>query len=771
MKHFVRSLTLALLLVGLGNPAGAATVRDFELLSINAAALASGNGASLNPVVSSNGQFVAFASDASNLVANDTNGARDIFWRDRVLGTTRLVSRTAAGASGNGESDAPVISADGRYVAFHSRATDLVASDTNASYDVFVWDSADDSVTLVSRTLAGASGAGDSYSPRLSANGRVVSFASQAANLVPNDTNATADAFARNLDTSVTFLASINTNNAAGAGASGVPVLSANGRYVAFLSRAADLVTNDFNSINDVFVHDLQTRVTRLVSVNVAGTGAGDRISFDPAISADGRYVAFASQATNLVTLTDTNGFQDVFVRDVQLGVTKLVSVNGAGTASGGNAGISTILPASFTPFLSADGTKVLFTSLAQDLVPGDANGRQDVFLRDHINNRTTLISTNRFGTGSGNAASGAGSASMSADLRYVAFFSEASDLGAADTNNRTDVFVRDLTTESTKIFSRVTLGGFAANGHSFQPVISADGSTVLFLSEADNLDNRDSNARSDLFAAAATLAGPSFTPVDVGVSISPIGQQSLGGNFSYTVTVTNFTTNVVTGLRITNESTDLLQFVSATLTRGYLPTDSAIWVIGDLNPGAAATAVVFVVGTNGGTGTVTARVLSLDQTDLDLTNNAATAAVTVQAVDLAVSLSGPVTAAFGTDFTVTYTVTNRGTLPAVATILTQLDPGPVEFRSAELSQGTLTPANGWAIGNLPVGGTATLAVAWRPTSSGVLQFSAAVTNALPEVELGNNQGSLTVPVPNLAPAVQFATTSLVYLEDVGLVT
>ena len=351
-----------------------AVVRDFELVSINAAGAASGAGASFNPVVSSNGQYVAFVSDAANLVANDNNGARDVFWRDRASGVTRLVSRTPAGASGNGPSDSPVISADGRYVAFHSRASNLVNNDTNASYDVFLWDAHDNSVTLVSRTPTGASGAGDSFSPQISANGRVVSFASTAADLVVGDTNGLPDAFARDLDLGITYLASVNRDGFSGNGLTGVPVLSANGRYVAFLSRASDLlpltsIAVDTNGLDDVYVRDLLLGETKLVSVNVAGTGAGNRLSLDPVISADGRYIAFASQATNLVTITDTNNYPDVFVRDMQLGVTKLISVNGTGTASGGNAGVSTLSPVSFRPALSADGTKVLFVSLAQDLV------------------------------------------------------------------------------------------------------------------------------------------------------------------------------------------------------------------------------------------------------------------------------------------------------------------------------------------------------------------------------------------------------------------
>ena len=116
-------------------------------------------------MLSTNGQFVAFVSDASDLVSGDANGSRDVFWRDRRAGVTRLVSRTVAGTSGNRGSDSPSISPDGRYVAFHSRASDQAAGDTNSNHDVFVWDSQTDTVTLVSRTPAGLGGAGESFSP------------------------------------------------------------------------------------------------------------------------------------------------------------------------------------------------------------------------------------------------------------------------------------------------------------------------------------------------------------------------------------------------------------------------------------------------------------------------------------------------------------------------------------------------------------------------------------------------------------------------------
>ena len=750
----------------LASSTGAAAVRDFELLSINSAGTASGGGLSRNPVVSSNGQYVAFVSEAANLVANDANGARDVFWRDRVAGVTRLVSRTPAGASGNGESDAPVMSADGRYVAFHSRASNLVTGDTNGRYDVFVWDSQNDSVTLVSRTVAGGSGAGNSFSPRMSASGRVIAFASDAPNLAGTDTNGTLDAFARDLDAGVTHLVSATPGGAAGNGSCAVPVISANGRFVAFASLANNLAGNDTNGVDDIFVRDLQTQTTVLASVNPADTASGSRFSFEPNLSADGRYVAFASQATNLVATPDTNGVADVFVRDLQLGQTKLVSVNGSGTAAGGNAGVATLRAESVSPVLSADGTKVLFISFAQDLVANDGNAAPDVFLRDHVNNTTTLISTNRFGTGTGNGISGAGLHAMSADGRYVAFFSEASNLGAADTNNRTDVFLRDLQTGGTKILSRVRDGGFAANGHSFQPVLSADGSTVLFATEADNLDDRDANGVGDVFAAATTLPAPSFAVADVGVAVTVFSGVVVGTNFTATVTVTNRSANFVTGLVLSNSGPSFLEFLSATASQGTIGTD--LWFVGDLAANASASATITLVATNAGTGAVAAAVLRLDQTDLINGNDTASSPVTASftGTDLVLTGTGPTTTYYGSNFLVSLVVSNRGPATATAVVVTNADPGDVVFAGVTTSQGTVDMDGTWTVGSLAVGATATFTATLTPEGSGFLLFRAGVSSALTDTHPPNDTVNLGVTLPNLPPNLRFASNTLTLPED-----
>ena len=245
--------------------------------------------------------------------------------------------------------------------------------------------------------------------------------------------------------TPVTELVSINwagTNGSDGLnGAVGDFTISANGRFVVFSSFASDLVTNDTNGgtgpSQDVFIRDLQTKTTTLVSVNQFGTDSGNGNSGSPAVSADGRFVAFSSSATDLVTTQVTGGRGgNVFVRDRQTGTTTLASVNRNGT-DGGNGG-------SELPSLSADGRFVAFRSSASDLVATDTNGIFfDVFVRDLQTGSTALASVNYAGTGGGNNVSG--TPLLSANGRFVAFSSQSSDLVATDSNGTFDVFVRDL--------------------------------------------------------------------------------------------------------------------------------------------------------------------------------------------------------------------------------------------------------------------------------------------------------------------------------------
>jgi Tol biopolymer transport system component len=211
-------------------------------------------------------------------------------------------------------------------------------------------------------------------------------------------------------------------------------MISADGRYLAFYSNADDLVATDTNGTWDVFVRDIQSETTTLVSVNKDGTDSGNDYSMVSAISADGRYVAFSSIADDLVA-TDTNGKMDVFVRDLQSGTTTLVSVNKDGTDSGTHG--------SHYPEISADGRFVTFYSLADNLVATDNNAMGDTFVRDLQSRTTTLVSVNKEGTDSANGHSNP--SMISADGRVVAFQSDADDLATADTNGMEDVFAVEV--------------------------------------------------------------------------------------------------------------------------------------------------------------------------------------------------------------------------------------------------------------------------------------------------------------------------------------
>ena len=291
-----------------------------------------GGGTSNYPSISRDGRYVAFESYASDLVEGDTNGKRDIFVRDREAGSTYLVSISSAGVAADGVSTTPSISADGRYVAFTSEASNLVANDENGVADIFVHDRDTGITTLVSKDSEGVQG--DNGSPyhysSISADGRYVAFTSAASNLVANDENDAADIFVHDRDTGTTTRVSLDSEGTEGNGSSEWPAISADGRYVAFHSSADNLVSGDTNGCRDLFMHDRNTGVTTMVSVAQDG-GMPNGISRMASISSDGRYIAFESWASNLVE-NDTNNKRDVFVRDMQEESTVRASVGVSGT-------------------------------------------------------------------------------------------------------------------------------------------------------------------------------------------------------------------------------------------------------------------------------------------------------------------------------------------------------------------------------------------------------------------------------------------------------
>jgi uncharacterized repeat protein (TIGR02543 family) len=340
------------------------------------------DGDSFLPSISADGRYVVFESDATNLVASDTNGASDIFVRDRETGTTTRVSVATGGAQSNGGSYFSYISADGRYVVFESDASnlDLVTPDTNAFRDIFIHDRQTGQTTRVSLTNGGNQSNGTSQYATVSADGRYVAFDSAATNLVSGDSNRNIDVFVRDRQAGSTRRVSVSSSGNQAHGDSWPAWLSSNGRYVTFASDANDLVPSDANAVLDAFVHDLQAGLTTRVSVSSAGS-EGNGASQPFSISADGAYVAFQSTATNLVA-SDTNGVADILVRERNTSQTVRVSlaVDGAQANDG-----------STFAAISSDGSRIALESDAANLVALDTNAARDVFLRDRLGSSYTL--------------------------------------------------------------------------------------------------------------------------------------------------------------------------------------------------------------------------------------------------------------------------------------------------------------------------------------------------------------------------------------------
>ena len=412
----------------------AATLTIVSLSSAGAQA----NLGSFHPSLSDDGRFVAFVTDATNLVPGDTNGISDVFVRDRQTGQTTRVSVSSAGAQANNHTGIGKISADGRYVTFHSLASNLVAGDTNNVADVFVHDRQTGTTSRVSVSSAGAQGNGESRSPDISADGRFVTFLSGASNLVSGDTNGYFDVFIRDRQAATTRRVSLSSSGAQGNDSSNLPVaaVSADGRYVAFHSYATNLVPGDTNGAGDIFVRDRVNNQTTRVSINSTG-GQGDGWSGYPAISADGRYVSFSSEATNLVP-GDTNNLIDIFVHDRQTGQTSRVSVSSAGGQQDQDTD-----PWEAWSALSGDGRYVTFWSYATNLVSGDTGNWADVFIHDRQTGQTSRISVSIAGA-QGNQDSGVFGLDLSADGRYLAFNSYATNLVPGDATGAADIFLWD---------------------------------------------------------------------------------------------------------------------------------------------------------------------------------------------------------------------------------------------------------------------------------------------------------------------------------------
>lgn len=369
---------------------------NMELVS-SAVGGTSGHGDSHESTISADGRFVAFASEADDLVLGDTNSHFDVFVRDMELGVTERVSVSSLGVESDGASERPDISADGRYVVFESMASNLVSTpDLNGFKDIYVHDRQTGQTRRVSTTIAAIDTDGASSDVAISADGAVIAFRSEATNLIAGDLNGVADVFVD--DSALTALVRVSVSSA-GAEADafsgqllGVDV-SGDGRFIAFASFATNLVLGDLNASSDIFVRDRLNSTTERVSLTNAGAEA-DWTSRSATISDDGNVVAFDSAATNLV-LSDLNGSPDCFVRDRAAGTTTMISI-----AEDDTQGSSY----SRGPMVSGDGKVVCFESFASELVSDDTNGVLDAF-RYHIpSGELVRLSVGSAGQGDGSS-------------------------------------------------------------------------------------------------------------------------------------------------------------------------------------------------------------------------------------------------------------------------------------------------------------------------------------------------------------------------------
>jgi len=409
------------------------------------------------------------------------------------------VSIATDGIQGNGPSRVPSISSAASLVAFESTASNLVNNDSNSAMDIFVHNRQDSQTVRISLSSQGTQANDSSSDPTISADGRYVAFESDASNLVGGDNNNSTDIFVRDLHTGQTERVSMSSSGVEGNLSSFNPAISSNGQFVAFLSYSTNLVSGDTNDCSfpryhncvDVFVRDRQTRETSRVSVASSGTQANND-SFEAVISGDGRYVAFSSWATNLVS-----GISGTTIRAYQhdrlTSQTSLISVAADGTPASVGGGLS----------ISADGRYTAFSSSESNLVVGDTNDEIDVFVHDK---QTETIVRASVASDRSEANGSSQGPVISADGRFLSFYSDANNLVDNDNNEACDVFVHDLATGQTSRVSTVSDG--SCEYLVFNLSISNEGRYVVFDSSVDNLVNGDTNGTYDIFL----YAGQDFT-------------------------------------------------------------------------------------------------------------------------------------------------------------------------------------------------------------------------------------------------------------------
>ena len=529
-------------------------------------------------------------------------------------GVTEWISVSSDGTGANNQSDMPAISGDGRFVSFVSLGDNLVPEDTNGFADTFVHDRLTNTTERVSVSSREREGNGHgglvgvAAYPAISSDGRFVAFVSEADNLVSGDRNVNADVFVRDRLLGTTERVSVNSaGEEADIGGEG-PAISADGRFVAFQSEAQNLVPggNPFLFVDQIYVRDRAMGTTEIISVNDAGE-PGNSLNVQPDISADGRFVVFSSFADNLVPGLQS-GLQ-LYLRDRVTGTIERITEDAAGNPGDGS---------SVNPTVSQDGRFVAFQTNSGNLI-GDGNHESHILVKDRQTGAFERVSA----TSTGEAADLLSEhPDITPDGRFVTFFSLATNLVPDDTNNRRDIFVRDRQT-GTVVRVSVSTAGEQGDSESQWPTISDDGLVTAFQSSASNLVQ---GANGGIFVhddrPAADL---SVTKSD---SPDPVTR---GAELTYSIVVTNNGPGSAASVQLTDSLPVNVQFVSATSTAGSCAqTGSTVTCnLGDLSSGSSVTVTIIVTPKKAGTITNTAQVTSISP-DPNAANNTDTEETTV---------------------------------------------------------------------------------------------------------------------------------------------
>ncbi|MBD3671845.1 MAG: HYR domain-containing protein [Gammaproteobacteria bacterium] len=438
-----------------------------ERVSVNDSG-AQANNNSFMHMLSADGRFVVFDSMASNLVAGDTNSSRDVFVYDTVNASVERVSVDSNGNEMTGLSRAPSISADGRFIVFESQAV-LATGGTAGTFQIYLHDRQDRTTRLISANSSGTAGNGHSNRARITEDGSQVLFHSSASNLSVADGNPFNDVFIKHLSNGNVELVSRTYSGAQADNHSLDADFSRDGRYVVFISQATNMTSDSVSGLRHLYLRDRQLGTTRLLS------GAANGSSYAPDMSGDGAHIVFYTSASNLASGMNGSGLQ-VMNYDIAGDSFRLVSQSAGGVEGNDH---------SYSPAISDDGSVIVYTSFASNLVTADTNSNSDVFLYEREAATNQLISRSEASLGNGNTVGGP---SISANGIHIAFSSYANNLVANDTNAYADTFLysrqvnrppqadagADRTLECAGVTTPVTLDGRGSS--------DADGDTLSYL-------------------------------------------------------------------------------------------------------------------------------------------------------------------------------------------------------------------------------------------------------------------------------------------------